>query len=77
MDVLDGVESLVNESLLRQEEEVGGEPRFVMLETVHEFAREKLEGSAEAEEVRRRHAAYFLDLAEEAEPRLRGPDDVE
>jgi len=48
-----------------------------MLETIHEFAREKLEGSGEAEEVRRRHAGYFLDLAEEAEPRLRGPEDVE
>ena len=45
----------------------GGEPRFVMLETIHEYAREKLQGSGEAEEVRRLHAEYFLALAEEAE----------
>lgn len=77
VDVLEGVESLVDESLLRQEEGVGGEPRLYMLETIHEFAREKLEESGGAEEVRRRHASYFLALAEEAEPRLRGAEDVE
>src|SRR5215211_8121811 len=48
-----------------------------MLETIHEFAREKLEGSGEAEEVRHQHAGYFLNLADEAETRLRGPEDVE
>jgi predicted ATPase/class 3 adenylate cyclase len=73
MDVLDGVESLVEKSLLRQEEGVGGEPRFVMLETVHEYAREKLEASREAEEIRRLHIEYFLTLSEEAEPEIGGP----
>ena len=72
VDVLDGVESLVDKSLLREEEGPGGEPRFVMLETVHEYAREKLEESGEAEELRRLHAEYFLALAEEAEPELKG-----
>ena len=72
VDVLDGVESLVDKSLLREEEGPGGEPRFVMLETVHEYAREKLEESGEAEELRRLHARYFLALAEEAEPELKG-----
>ena len=43
-----------------------------MLETVHEYAREKLEESGEAEELRRLHARYFLALAEEAEPELKG-----
>jgi predicted ATPase len=71
-DVLDGLSSLVNKSLLKQEEGVGGEPRFVMLETIHEYAREKLQGSGEAEEVRRLHAEYFLALAEEAEPAVEG-----
>lgn len=47
-----------------------------MLEPVKQYAREKLEGGGEAEEVRRRHATFFLALAEEAEPRLRGPQDV-
>ena len=67
VDLLDGVSSLVDKSLLRQEEGVGGEPRFVMLETVHEYAREQLEESGEAEDLRRLHARYFLVLAEEAE----------
>jgi predicted ATPase/class 3 adenylate cyclase len=72
VDVLDGLASLVDKSLLKQEEGVGGEPRFVMLETIHEFAREKLQGSGEAEEVRRLHAEHFLALAEEAEPAVEG-----
>jgi predicted ATPase len=49
----------------------------VMLETVHEFAREKLGQSAEAEEIKRVHAKYFLTLAEEAPPELRGPNQLE
>ena len=77
LDVLEVLESLLEKSLLRQEEGPGGEPRFVMLETIHEYASEKLGESAEAEEIRRRHAEHFLALAEEAEPRLRGPEDVE
>ena len=77
IDVLDGVESLVDKSLLREEEGPGGEPRFVMLETVHEYATEKLEESGEAEELRTRHAQYFLALAEEAEPELKGPRQFE
>jgi predicted ATPase len=72
VDVLDGVASLVDENLLKQEEGVGREPRFVMLETIHEFAREKLEVSGEAGELRRHHAQYFLALAEEAEPAVEG-----
>jgi predicted ATPase/class 3 adenylate cyclase/Tfp pilus assembly protein PilF len=75
-DVLDGASSLLDKSLLRQEEEAGGEPRFVMLETIHEFANVKLEGSGEAEAVGRAHAEYFLALAEEAEPMLWGAEDA-
>jgi predicted ATPase/class 3 adenylate cyclase len=77
VDAFEGVSSLLDKSLLRQEEGPNGEPRFVMLETVHEFAREKLEESAEAEEIKRAHAEYFLTLAEEAYPELRGPDQLE
>ncbi len=73
--VLDGLASLVDKSLLRQEDEPGtatttGEPRFLMLQTVLEYARERLEVSDELEVVRRRHAAYYLALAEQAEPQL-------
>jgi predicted ATPase len=78
VDPLDGISSLLDKSLLRQEK--GGreeEPRLVMLETIHEYAREKLEQSGEAEEVRKLHAEYFLALAEEAGPELKGPRQVE
>jgi predicted ATPase len=44
VEAFEGVSSLLDKSLLRQEEGPNGEPRFVMLETVHEFAREKLSG---------------------------------
>jgi predicted ATPase/class 3 adenylate cyclase len=77
VDSLEGVSALLEKSLLRQEEGPDGEPRFVMLETIHEYAREKLEEGEEAEEIKRAHAQYFLALAEEAEPELRGPDQFE
>ena len=51
IDVLEGVESLVSKSLLQQREGRDGEPRFWMLETIHEYAREKLEESGEAAEL--------------------------
>jgi tetratricopeptide (TPR) repeat protein len=47
-----------------------------MLETIHEFAREKLRESGEAERTQRLHAGYFLALAEKAEPELKGPDQM-
>src|SRR5215208_2864722 len=77
VDAFEGVSSLLDKSLIRQEEGPNGEPRFVMLETVHEFAREKLGESGEAEEIKRAHAQYFLTLAEQAFPELRGPDQLE
>ena len=75
IDVIDGLESLLNKSLLWQEEDPTGEPRFLMLDTIHEYARERLADSGEAESIRRRHAGYFLTLAERAAEELRGPDD--
>ena len=77
VDAFEGISSLVDKSLLRQEEGPNGEPRFVMLETVHEFAREKLGKSEEAEEIKRAHAQYFLTLAEEAYPELKGANQLE
>ncbi len=56
---LDTVASLVEKSLVRQ-----GEDRFRMLETIREFAVERLEESGELEQIRRRHVAFFLALAE-------------
>jgi predicted ATPase/class 3 adenylate cyclase len=72
-DVLDGLVALADHSLLRHEE-VAGEPRFSMLETIREFAVERLEASGEAPAIRRRHAATFLALAEAAAPHLTRPE---
>lgn len=72
VEVLGGLESLVAKSLARQDADMEGEPRFQMLETIREYALEQLGQSGEADEVRRRHATYFLALAEQAEPELRG-----
>jgi predicted ATPase/class 3 adenylate cyclase len=74
--VLDGVASLVDKSLLQrveQTEEASEEPRFLMLETIREYALEALTTSGEAAVARQAHADYFLLLAEEAEPALKGP----
>ena len=62
---LDILQSLVDKSLLRHAEE-----RFWMLETIREYAAERLEDAAEEEELRRRHAERYVALAEEAEPQL-------
>jgi predicted ATPase/class 3 adenylate cyclase len=75
MSVFDGVASLVEKSLLRQDEGPG-EPRFLMLETIREYALDRLEQSGEGELLRQRHAHYFLALAEEAEPEILGADQV-
>ena len=75
LDLLDGLASLVDKSLLR---EVGEEePRFVMLETIREYAREKLDGRGEADATHRAHMAYVLQMAQAAEPELSGPNQGE
>ncbi len=83
LDPLDGLDSLAAKSLLRQAEgsETADEPRFRMLETIREFGLEQLEAveasggrPPEAMALRRAHLNFALDLAERADPRLRGPD---
>lgn len=59
-----------------EEEEDPGEPRLGMLETIRAYGLECLATSGEEAEVRRRHAAWYLELAETAEPELRGSDQV-
>ncbi|MGI8643963.1 MAG: tetratricopeptide repeat protein [Thermomicrobiales bacterium] len=63
-NVLDGMTSLVESSLLHEEEGPGGEPRFVMLETIREYALEQLEICQEDQRTKWAHATYFLALAE-------------
>ena len=70
-DVLDAVARLVDKSLLRQGAEIDGEPRLLMLETIREYALERLTASGEAEAMRQRHAIFFLRLSEEAYPKMR------
>src|SRR5205807_7460702 len=67
-----GVASLIDKSLLQQTEQEGGEPRLAMLETIREYGRECLEALGEAEFMYHAHAAFYLALAEETEPRLTG-----
>ncbi|MDP9358712.1 MAG: adenylate/guanylate cyclase domain-containing protein, partial [Chloroflexota bacterium] len=71
-DVLDGVTSLVDASLLKPEEGPDGgdsvTARYLMLETIREFALERLVASGEEGAVRDRHAAFFVALAERGMP---------
>lgn len=73
----DVLETLLDHNLIRRELDRTGEPRFVMLETIHHYARLRLEEAGEAQATQRRHALHFLALAEEAEPHLRGEQQVE
>jgi predicted ATPase/DNA-binding XRE family transcriptional regulator len=74
-DVLGLLGALVEQSLVAAESggEGAEEPRYGMLEPVRQYALEKLEESSEANVARRSHTAFFLDLAEQAYPKLRGP----
>src|SRR5260221_9335365 len=65
LDLLDGMTSMVDKSLAQQMEQSHGESRFVMLESIREYALEKLAASGEEALTRRAHAAYCLVLAEE------------
>jgi len=62
LDILQGLTSLVNNSLLRQEESLDGEPRFGMLETIRAYALERLAESGEMEALRAGHAQYYGDI---------------
>jgi predicted ATPase len=77
VDLLDGMASMVDKSLLQQVEQANGESRFVMLETIREYAREKLEASSEGASTKRAHAAYFLVLAEEGATEQGGAEGLE
>jgi predicted ATPase/tRNA A-37 threonylcarbamoyl transferase component Bud32 len=65
LDLLDGMASIVDKSLAQQSESANGESRFAMLETIREYAAEKLKTSGEEALTKRAHAAYCLVLAEE------------
>jgi predicted ATPase/serine/threonine protein kinase len=65
LDLLEGIASMMDKSLMQQVEQEAGESRFVMLETIREYGLEKLAASNEEALTKRSHAAYYLVLAEE------------
>lgn len=72
-DMLDGLSSLIEKSLLKREEALG-ESRYIMLEMILEYALEKLEQSGEAEAIRRQHAEHYLLLSETAKKQFSGAE---
>jgi DNA-binding CsgD family transcriptional regulator/tetratricopeptide (TPR) repeat protein len=73
---MDGVASLLDKSLLQQTEHEGEETRLALLETIRDYGLECLQSCGELEATRTAHAAYFLALAEEVAPHLRGAEQV-
>jgi predicted ATPase/class 3 adenylate cyclase len=68
LEVFDGLTTLTDQSLLRPVAEPASDSRFFMLETIREYALERLSAGSEEKEIRARHAASYLALAEMAEP---------
>ena len=77
LDLLNGMASMLDKSLVQKVEQTAGESRFGMLETIREYALEKLEASGELPLAKRAHAAYCLVLAEEEATEESGTDAAE
>jgi predicted ATPase len=77
LDLLDAMASMVDKSLAQQVEQAKGESRFAMLETIREYALEKLEASKEGALTKRAHAAYCLVLVEEEATEQSGAEGAE
>ncbi len=74
--IVDTVKTLVNASLVRPAGAPGDEPRFTMLETIREYAVMRLAETGRSDSIRAAHAQAYRAMAEEAEPQLRGPDQL-
>jgi predicted ATPase/class 3 adenylate cyclase len=76
VDTVEGLEGLVNKSLLRREQSLDpdDDPRFAMLQTIREFGLEQLNAAGELADIRDRHARHYLEVAELARPELDGPN---
>ncbi len=74
IDLFDGLSSLSDKNLVQLLDRAGAEPRFSMLETIREYALDRLAESGEQDATRRAHAAYYLVLAEEGNPELSSAD---
>ncbi len=75
-DVLDVLTQLVNKSIAIVKREAGRETRYRLLETIRQYAREKLLEAGEAAVVQARHLDFYLKLAEKAEPKLHGAEQM-
>ena len=73
-EVIEILASLVDQSLVEAAEGPGGEARYRMLETMRQYGIERLGDAGLVEATQGRHALFFVELAEKAEPRLRGPE---
>jgi len=73
VDLLEGLSSLVDKSLVQVQGSEGGDVRYVLLESMREFARERLTEVGELEDAERRRAFSYVDRADQAEPELTGP----
>jgi predicted ATPase/DNA-binding CsgD family transcriptional regulator len=76
-EFFDGISALIEHSLVQQSAASGDAQRYIMLETVREYARNRLDASDEGEAIQSRHAAYFVAFAEESEPKLIGPQQAD
>jgi predicted ATPase/class 3 adenylate cyclase len=74
LEILDGLQTLVEDSLLRRRADPDGEPRFWMLETIRDYACDLVEAEGDAEEARRRHAEHFAKSAEQLDVESRTGD---
>jgi DNA-binding CsgD family transcriptional regulator len=77
LDVFERLSVVVDHSLVRQDVRSDGMPRFSTLETIREFARERLNATEEAADTLQRQAAWVLELVERAAPELLGPNQVD
>jgi len=74
VDVLDGLSSLLDKSLIRKQDDPRGEVRYSLLESIRDYALEKLDGSGQAPVAWRRHATYFAAFGERVERSLNGEE---
>jgi len=75
-DIMDEMETLVDNSLLLQSQAADGQTRFTMLETIREYAHERLMESNETDQIRHQHALYFLEFVRKVEPLVRSRERV-
>jgi predicted ATPase len=75
-NVLELLGQLVDKSLIQTSQSADGLSRFRMLETIHQYAHEKLVEAGQAQQARDHHLQYYLELAEQMEWQLRGPDQI-